>query len=47
MLEGLDAEWTQPVTRRVINYNSLPQGHYRFVVRALVPGGKASERSSA
>jgi signal transduction histidine kinase len=33
--------------RRVINYNSLPQGHYRFVVRAQVPGGPASERSFA
>ena len=47
MLEGLDAEWTQSVTRRVINYNSLPHGHYRFVVRAQLPGGPASERSFA
>ena len=47
VLEGLDAEWTQPVTRRVINYNSLPHGHYRFIVRAQVPGGPASERSFA
>jgi signal transduction histidine kinase/ligand-binding sensor domain-containing protein len=47
ILEGLDPEWTPPVTRRVINYNSLPQGHYRFVVRAQVPGGPASERSFA
>jgi signal transduction histidine kinase len=47
MLEGLDAEWTQPVARRVINYNSLPHGHYRFIVRAQAPGGPASERSFA
>ena len=47
MLEGLDPEWTQSVTRRVINYNSLPQGHYRFVVRAQLPGGPSSERSFA
>jgi signal transduction histidine kinase/ligand-binding sensor domain-containing protein len=47
MLEKVDAEWTQPVTRRVINYNSLPHGHYRFVVRAQLPGGPASERSFA
>jgi signal transduction histidine kinase len=47
MLEGLDAEWTQPVTRRVINYNSLAHGHYRFLVRAEVPGGPASQRSFA
>jgi signal transduction histidine kinase/ligand-binding sensor domain-containing protein len=47
ILEGLDAEWTQSVTRRVINYNSLPHGHYRFVVRAQLPGGPANERSFA
>jgi signal transduction histidine kinase/ligand-binding sensor domain-containing protein len=45
ILEGLDAEWTQAVTRRVINYNSLPHGHYRFVVRAQAPGGPAGEES--
>ena len=33
------------MTRRVINYNSLPQGFYRFVVRAQLPGGPASQRS--
>ena len=47
ILEGLDPEWTQAVTRRVINYNSLHEGHYRFVVRAQVLGGPASERSFA
>ena len=44
-LEGLDPDWVRPATRRVINYNSLPHGHYRFVVRAELPGGPASERS--
>ena len=33
-LEGLDRDWVEPVARRVTNYNSLPHGHYRFVVRA-------------
>jgi signal transduction histidine kinase/ligand-binding sensor domain-containing protein len=47
MLEGLDPEWSQPAVRRVINYNSLPQGHYRFVVRAQAPGGPLSERAFA
>jgi signal transduction histidine kinase/ligand-binding sensor domain-containing protein len=47
ILENLDAEWSQPAVRRLINYNSLPQGKYRFVVRAQVPGGPASERSFA
>ena len=46
-LEGLDPEWTNGVSRRVINYNSLPHGRYRFVVRATLPGGPSSETSFA
>jgi len=46
-LEGLDRDWTSGVPRRVTNYNSLPHGHYRFVVRAAVPGGPSSEASFA
>ena len=46
-LEGLDPEWSPEVTRRVINYNSLPHGRYRFVVRARIPGGAAAEQSFA
>ena len=38
-LEGLDRDWTSGVARRVTNYNSLPHGRYRFVVRAGIPGG--------
>ncbi|WP_321474825.1 two-component regulator propeller domain-containing protein [uncultured Paludibaculum sp.] len=33
-LEGLDAQWIEAGTRRVANYNTLPSGHYRFVVSA-------------
>jgi signal transduction histidine kinase/ligand-binding sensor domain-containing protein len=44
-LEGLDGDWVSSVTRRVTNYNSLPHGHYRFVVRAAVPRGPAGETS--
>jgi len=44
-LEGLDADWVNSVARRVINYNSLPHGQYRFVVRASVPRGPSSETS--
>ncbi len=33
--------------RRVINYNSLAHGKYRFHVRAEIPGGLASEQSYA
>lgn len=46
-LEGLDRDWINGVSRRVTNYNSLPHGHYRFVVRAAVPGGPSSEASFA
>ena len=46
-LEGLDRDWTSGVTRRVTNYNSLPHGHYRFIVRAGIPGGPTSEASFA
>lgn len=46
-LEGLDPEWSPEVARRVINYNSLPHGRYRFVVRARVPGGAPAEQAFA
>jgi len=42
-LEGLDRDWVNSVARRVTNYNSLPHGRYRFVVRAGIPGGPSSE----
>jgi signal transduction histidine kinase/ligand-binding sensor domain-containing protein len=44
-LEPLDRDWVNSVSRRVTNYNSLPHGHYRFVVRAGLPGGPFSETS--
>jgi signal transduction histidine kinase len=31
--------------RRVSDYNSLPHGKYRFVVRAQLPGGPATEKA--
>jgi signal transduction histidine kinase len=46
-LEGLDRNWVSAVSRRVTNYNSLRHGHYRFVVRAGIPGGPWSETSFA
>jgi signal transduction histidine kinase/ligand-binding sensor domain-containing protein len=39
MLEGLDHEWVEAGNRRTINYNSLPHGTYRFLVRAGLAGG--------
>lgn len=47
MLDGLDTDWTQAGTRRVHDYNSLRHGHYRFVVKAEVPGAPSSEQSYA
>ncbi len=47
-LEGLDPDWVRAVNRRVINYNSLRYGRYRFTVRAeILPGGPSSERTYA
>jgi len=46
-LEGLDRDWVSAGSRRVTNYNSLHHGHYRFVVRAGIPGGPWSEASFA
>jgi signal transduction histidine kinase/ligand-binding sensor domain-containing protein len=44
-LEGLDPTWVAAGTRRTINYNSLPHGPYRFLVRAELPGGSGTETS--
>jgi len=44
-LEGIDADWVHAGNRRLINYNSLGHGAYRFTVRAVLPDGLASEQS--
>ena len=46
-LEGLDHDWMRAGIRRLVNYNSLPHGSYRFVVRAQVPGAPPAEASYA
>ncbi|HEY1340347.1 MAG TPA: two-component regulator propeller domain-containing protein [Bryobacteraceae bacterium] len=46
-LDGLDTDWVRAGSRRLINYNSLKHGSYRFHVRAELPGGPASEQSYA
>lgn len=35
-LEGFDREWTRAGTRRTAYYTNIPQGHYRFRVRAFL-----------
>jgi signal transduction histidine kinase len=42
-LADLDSDWVQADGRRAVNYTSLGHGHYRFQVRAQLPGGPASE----
>ena len=42
-LEGLDANWISAGSRRIINFNTLGKGNYRFVVRASVPESPPSE----
>jgi signal transduction histidine kinase/ligand-binding sensor domain-containing protein len=46
-LDGIDADWVRAGSRRMINYNSLAHGAYRFTVRAELAGGLASEQSYA
>ncbi|HLI84924.1 MAG TPA: two-component regulator propeller domain-containing protein [Bryobacteraceae bacterium] len=46
-LEGLDSDWVRVGARRVSDFNSLKHGKYRFMIRAVVPGGAAAERSYA
>ncbi len=38
-LEGLDADWISAGPRRSTDYNNLPPGDYRFVVRATLGEG--------
>jgi signal transduction histidine kinase/ligand-binding sensor domain-containing protein len=42
-LEGLDSDWIPAGSRRVIDYNPLPHGRYRFLVLASLAGGGSSQ----
>ncbi len=42
-LDGLDSEWISAGSRREVNYNNLRHGHYRFEVKAELPGTPPSE----
>jgi signal transduction histidine kinase/ligand-binding sensor domain-containing protein len=44
-LDGLDTDWVSAGGRRVINFNSLHHGRYRFHVRAELPGGPGNQQS--
>jgi len=43
MLDGLDSDWVSVDDARAVNYDSLRHGHYRFRVKAELPGGPTSE----
>jgi ligand-binding sensor domain-containing protein/anti-sigma regulatory factor (Ser/Thr protein kinase) len=46
-LESLDADWVPAGSRRVIMFNPLGPGEYRFMVRAALPEGAGSESEFA
>ena len=46
-LEGLDKDWIRADNRRVATYSGLRHGHYRFYVRAALPGGTPTQLSYA
>lgn len=43
MIEGTDSAWANADATRTVNYDSLPHGHYRFLVKAELPGGPSNE----
>jgi len=42
-LEGVDPDWVAAGRRRVVTYNSLGRGNYRFHIRAEAPGATPTE----
>ncbi|HTG55635.1 MAG TPA: triple tyrosine motif-containing protein, partial [Niabella sp.] len=46
-LEGLNYEWISLATPVTINYNFLPHGHYRFLVRAKNEQGQYSPATTS
>ena len=46
-LEGADADWSAPTEQRTVNFASLAPGRYRFLVRAVNCGRRASPAPAA
>ena len=42
-LEGLDSDWVWAGRRRAVDYDNLAHGHYRFLVKAELPGSPVSQ----
>ena len=47
MLEGVDANWSEPVTQRTARYHNLGPGKYRFLVKACNNDGVWNETGAA
>jgi len=47
LLQGLDNDWVPAGRRRVVTYNPLPHGRYRFFARASLPEGLVSKSEFA
>src|SRR5215470_5980348 len=41
-LQGIDRDWNAPTDQRTVHYANLAPGTYRFLVRAVDPGGLTS-----
>lgn len=41
-LQGVDRDWSAPTDQRTVHYANLASGTYRFLVRAVDPGGLSS-----
>jgi signal transduction histidine kinase/ligand-binding sensor domain-containing protein len=41
-LQSVDRDWSAPSDQRTVHYATLPPGTYRFLVRAVDPGGLTS-----
>jgi two-component sensor histidine kinase len=46
-LEGADADWSEPSTKRDANYANIAPGNYRFLVRAVSANGTVSANPAA
>jgi ligand-binding sensor domain-containing protein/two-component sensor histidine kinase len=43
LLDGLDSAWMDAGSLRAVNFDNLKHGHYRFRVKAELPGGPSNE----
>lgn len=46
-LQGVDHDWSAPTDQRTVHYANLSPGTYRFLVRAVDPGGLSSPQPAS